>query len=82
MANEIMNKKELTKSVMMIAESVNKLNEQLIRTTKLISMMFDSLPEESKQQILTELIKADKEKKLETEAEEEGGASDGKGDAV
>jgi hypothetical protein len=76
MANDIWSKKELTEAVQMITEHITKLNEQFIRTTKLISMMFDSLPEESKQQILTELIKADKEE--ETKEEEE----DGEGDAV
>ena len=78
MANEIWSKKELTQAVIIMAEKIEKLNEQLIRTTKLISMMFDSLPEETKQQILTDLIRADKEK----ETEEEGGASDGEGNAV
>lgn len=82
MANEIWSKKELTQVVIIMAEKIEKLNEQLIRTTKLISMIFDSLSEETKQQILTELIKVDKEKELEKETEEEGGASDGEGDAV
>lgn len=82
MANEIWSKKELTQAVIIMAEKIEKLNDQLIRTTKLISMIFDSLSEDTKQQILTELIKANKEKELEKETEEEGGVSGGEGDAV
>ena len=77
MANEIMNKKDLTKSVMMMAEAFDKLNVQMFRTTRLVSLMFNSLPEEDRQKIMTELIKFDKEVD-----DKKAGDSDGEGDAV
>lgn len=77
MANEIMNKKDLTRSVMMMAEAFDKLNAQMFRTTKLVTMIFDALPEEDRQKIMTELIKIDKEVDDKKE-----GDSDGEGDAV
>lgn len=77
MANEIMNKKDLTRSVMMMAEAFDKLNAQMFRTTKLVTMIFDALPEEDRQKIMTELIKFGKEVD-----EKKEGDSDGEGDAV
>ena len=77
MANEIMNKKDLTKSVMMMAEAFDKLNAQMFRTTRLVGLMFNSLPEEDRQKIMTELIKFDKEVD-----DKKAGDSDGEGDAV
>lgn len=77
MANEIMNKKDLTRSVMMMAEAFDKLNAQMFRTTRLVTMIFDALPEEDRQKIMTELIKFDKEVD-----EKKEGDNNGEGDAV
>lgn len=81
MANDIWSKKQLTEAVQMMAEAYEKLSDMQIRTTRLVSMIFDTLPDEEKQRIITELTRIDEnadEKTEEPKKEEE----DGEGDAV
>ena len=81
MANDIWSKKQLTEAVQMMAKMYEKLCDMQIRTTRLVSMIFDTLPDEEKQRIITELTRIDgnADEKTEEETKEE---EDGEGDAV
>lgn len=81
MANDIWSKKQLTEAVQMMAEAYEKLSDMQIRTTRLVSMIFNTLPDEEKQRIIIELTRIDENADEKTEEEKEGD-KDGEGDAV